>query len=981
MTGASRLYTIPSGANFARELAAGMIARWPHARDPFAIADCLVFLPTRRAVRAVEAAFAARADAPGMLLPRLRALGDLDASAGEADDPSAVAGRELTPPPMAPLERALALMEMVMAWDGRDALAGERPPRDAALALGLAQDLAALFDAAALERMDWDKLADLVPLEIAGHWQKTLDFLKILTVEWPSWLGARGRSDPGRFRDAQLSDLANHWSANPPDHPVLIAGSTGSVKATADVMAAVLKMSKGAVILPGLDLALDTAAWDAAGPDHPQFVMKELLARLGRTRRDVEAWATARGAAARAALWSQVMRPAAASGRWASFAREAKPEAAKMVRGLSVLESANPNAEALNIALILRETLETPDATAALVTPNRNLARRVAAEMRRWGVTVDDSAGRPLSKTPIGAFMSLTMAAVAADFAPVPLLSLLKHPYCAFGATAGRTRARAMDLEMAALRGPRPGSGLAGLRRVLMDHGDLLTFIAELEAAYAPLLEPAPEGRTTPDWVARLRSVAEALTTSGDDDPWADEAGIAAVALFEELSRVGYLHQTLTLSAFARVFDVVMDGRAVRQRGAAGSRIDILGPLEARLQTADVVVLGGLNEPGWPGVAEVDGWVNRPMRRELGLSQPERRIGQSAHDFVEAACAPRVVLSRAMKEEGGPANPSRWLVRLEALLTALGVAEACREARVLDWGAATDRPQTIIPGRRPAPRPPVAARPRELYVTHVEQWVRDPYAHYVRRILRLSPLDPIGMDPSAAERGTFIHAALDRFVRACPQEIPNDAIAQLEAIGLSLADEMALPPGVMAVWWPRFVRIVKWVVEVERGRRGGLAQITTEIEGALRLHDLNFTIKAKADRIETARTGAVTVVDYKTGRPPTKDEIAAGFAPQLPLEAAMILAGAFPAVMASSMPEFQVFHLTGKDDGGKVIAFENGQDLAEKALDGLRRRIRRFDDPQTDYPSRPYVQFRRKEDDYGYIARAAESDLDAEGEA
>lgn len=977
MSGSSRLFTIPSGSNFTKELARGIRARFEDPNNPFALADCLILLPTRRAIRSVERAFAPSRSEPGVLLPRLRALGDWDGGEGEADDPSAWVGRELNPPPMSPMERQLQLMELVLAWHGRKAPAAERKLMDPALALGLAQDLAQLFDAAAAERMSWEKLRDLVPNELAMHWEQTLEFLKLLTEEWPNWLRDHARSDPAQHRDAQMKDLAAYWTVKPPEHPVIVAGSTGSVRATQDLMAAVMNMPRGAVILPGVDLDLDDATWAVLGPDHPQFVMKQLIGQLKLSRGDVEPWTGAAGTPHRAKLISEMMRPAVATGAWRDFVARARDNASHMFDGMTWIESATPNAEALTIATILREALETPDATAALITPNRNLARRVAAQMRRWGVTADDSAGRPLSKTPLGGFLSLTMQAAAEAFAPVPLLALLKHPFCSLGWSPSERPRIVLKLERAALRGPRPAEGLDGVAGALDRGADpkIGDLLKRLSAAFAPVTSGGEKGLAA--WVAAIRSVADDLN-QGDGSIWSDEAGLAAARLFDEIEAIQYLQNAYDFAAAARVLDRLMDGTAVRLRASAGSRIDILGPLEARLQTADVVVLGGLNEPGWPALAKVDGWLSRPMRQDLELSQPERRIGQSAHDFAEAACAPRLVLSRALKEEGGPANPSRWLVRLDALAKAMGIDRKLRDAPYADWADALDWPATFDKIEPPLPKPPVHARPRSLYVTGVEQWVRDPYAHYVRRILNLAPLDPIGQDPSAREKGTFIHRALELFVLRHPRDMPPDAEKILEALGREAAAEQMVPPGVLALWWPRYKKIVTWFAAEERARRPHLSAILTEVKGQAALPDLNFTVLAKADRIEIRRDGGVSILDYKTGQAPTQKELETGLSAQFPLEAWIAKQGGFPDVSPHGVPDFMALRLTGKGDGGKIETYNDIPELVADAIAGLKRRIAKFDDPDTAYPSKVAVKFSRYPDDFDYIARAAESALDGE---
>jgi ATP-dependent helicase/nuclease subunit B len=204
-------------------------------------------------------------------------------------------------------------------------------------------------------------------------------------------------------------------------------------------------------------------------------------------------------------------------------------------------------------------------------------------------------------------------------------------------------------------------------------------------------------------------------------------------------------------------------------RPSAGDpRIHIWGTLEARLQSVDLLILGGLDEGIWPAEARSDAWLSRRMRRDIGLSPPERRIGLAAHDFAQALAQPRVIITRADKRGGAPTVPSRWLQRLATLIGPARMKRLVNDgrhfvrlARQLDQVPQAD----VKPATRPQPKPPVAARPRELSITSIELLIRDPYAVYARRILQLEPLDPIGQRADLRMRGNLIHDALSEFTK------------------------------------------------------------------------------------------------------------------------------------------------------------------------------------------------------------------------
>lgn len=985
---APRLFTIPAGTAFVDALARGLCAQHGAEADPLALARVTVLLPTRRSVRALREAFLRLGEGRPMVLPRIRAIGDVD------EDELLLEGGDLDPeadlalaPAIPPLRRQVRLAQLLLATSRGRAHA----PQDAAQATRLAQELCRLLDQIETERLDFGDIARLVPEMYAEHWQITLDFLSILRAQWPQTLGDGGFSEPAARRNALLEALARRWRERPPSGPVVAAGSTGSIPATADLLDIVARLPQGCVVLPGLDTWLDEAAWQALPPSHPQHGLKRLLDRFGVAREAVALWPACAGAAdrpARALLLSEAMRPAETTEAWRDAALRLAAEAAAATQGLSRIDAPTPREEAGAIALILREALEVPGRRAALVTPDRALARRVATELRRWGVLVDDSAGTPLGETPPGMFLRALAAMAAERFAPVPLLSALKHPLAAGHLPPPAFRARVRLLERAVLRGPRPAAGLDGLRAAVsgLAKGDgrraeLLDWLDGLDAVLRPLAEGlAAPAIAAAELAERHFRAAEWLAAS-DEAPgalrlWAGEVGEAAAefaaALIEALGDLA----PIPGAVYPGLFEALIASEVVRPRHGRHPRLFIWGPLEARLQQVDVVVLGGLNEGTWPRESQMDAWLNRPMRTEFGLPAPEWRIGLSAHDFVQAAAAPCAVLTRARKVDGAPTVPSRWLLRLENLLRGMGAEAALEPERpYLAWFAALDDPGTAPqPATPPRPTPPLAARPRALGVTEIETLIRDPYAIYARHVLKLRPLDPLDAEPGPLERGTVIHRALEGFVRSCPGHLPADAEARLIALGRAHFAALGLPPSLLAFWLPRFVRLASWFVAFEHEQRKAARPLALEVSGRMNIPAPlgPFTLKAKADRIDRTADGRLLILDYKTGKAPSRREIEVGFAPQLPLEALLAAAGGFEAVPAAEVACLAYIELRGGDPPGKIAPFEDVATLVARTQAGVQRLIAAFDDPSTPYLSRPRPQFRRFGGDYDHLARVLE---------
>ena len=968
------VYNIGAGIPFVDVLATGILAKTDD--EAVALAAVTVLLPTRRACRALGEAFLRLSGGRPLLLPKLTPLGDIDeeelAFASWRDTEMSAAGIEAKPA-VSGLKRLLLLTRLILAKDE-----GQTTPDQAAR---LAGELARLLDQVHTERLGFDGLKSLVSDNFAVHWQVTLDFLKVVTESWPAILEREGSVDPATRRDLLFRWQAAAWAKQPPAGPVIAAGSTGSIPATADLLKVVAQMPKGCVVLPGLDRRASPDAWEVLEPSHPQYGLAKLLRHLGVSPGQVKEWpAAVTGAAttARQALISGAMEPAAICGQPTERLDE------NALAGVTHIDCPGPREEAAVIALIMRRALEEETRTAALVTADRGLARRVAAELRRWRVEVDDSAGCPLAQTPPGAFLRLTARMAAENLAPMALLGACKHPLAAAGRSPAFFRAQVRSLEIAVLRGPRPAAGIKGLGSALRskERNKLDDFLKTLDAVATPLAKAMKRKNVPFTDLLRLHvEMAEAMAASDETDGgerlWAGEAGEAAATFVAELNEVGGVLARIEGGQYPALFETLMAGRVVRPRYGRHPRLHIWGLLEARLQQADTLILGGLNEGTWPPEAMANPWMSRPMLKTFGLASPERRVGLAAHDFVQAFCAPNVVLTRAIRVEGTPTVPSRWLLRLQTLFRGLSLGNALKpDLEWLHWVSMLDASEEQGAVPPPAPKPPVAARPRQLSVSRVETWIRDPYAIYAEHILGLRPLDPLDADPGAAERGSVIHKVLERFIAAHPGELPADPLGEMIAIGRKVFEEHLDRPGVRAFWWPKFQRIARWFIDFERGRRAA-RQMTaaTEVKGRLTLAGPagDFTLTARADRIDRLSGGGLAIIDYKTGQTPTAPQVECGLAPQLPLEAAIARDGGFEGVDGEKINQLIYLRLSGGQPAGQVKIL--GLDVAEateKAIRGLRKRIAAFDDPEMPYRSRPVPMFESQYGDYDHLARVKE---------
>ncbi|WP_082545341.1 MULTISPECIES: double-strand break repair protein AddB [unclassified Sphingomonas] len=907
------VFTIPAHRAFADALAAGLVAH--HGPDPIALARTTLLVPNNRAARAISDAFVRRAEG-GLLLPRLVAIGDpeLDERLGGLLDPIGEDAEEPIPPAIDPLER-----QMILARLTGEARAAAGDPIDGGEAIRLAGELGRTLDQLLIEQVPPARLRDLVSLpELSEHWQRSLAMLDTILTRWPAELAARGRIDLAERRNRLLDRVARGWRLRPPPGPVIAAGVSSTTPAVARLLGIVARLPQGMVVLPGLDTVSDDEEWQALGPhepgddgsrpprpleSHPQYALKRLLDRMGVGRAEVEIWRWGGGRDARAVrsrAIANAMAPAAFTDKWHRL-----PPAERRLSGVRAIELANPAEEAQVIAIALREAIETPGRTAALVTPDRVLARRVAAHLARWGIVADDSAGTPLSLTPAGTLLLAVAEAAAEGFAPVPLLALLKHPLVRRGDARGAWLDGVRKLDIA-LRGPRPPAGIDGITRYLRD-GDgharrarapaiawwdeVRPLLEPLEGAFsrsdnpppAPPLEGRGEGNSLQ---ALLAAVREGIATLAGDPAWGGPDGRAAADLIAELEAWAPIGPAAFEPAgLAPTLRLLMDAVAVRPPQGGHPRLSIWGLLEARLQHADLMVLGGLNEGVWPALPSPDPWLAPRIRAELGLGGLETRIGLAAHDFAMALGAPELIVTRARRDARAPTIASRFWLRLEAMTGGI-----TREHRLPNWAAAIDRPADRQFLRRPEPAPPAADRPKVIAVTKLDRLQADPFAFYADAMLQLRPLDAVDADPTPAWRGTAVHAVFEAWMKQDDCD-PDRLVPRAEA----MLRAMAAHPVMQALWEPRLKAALEWVADRMREERAqGRRPIAAELDGTTEI--AGITLKGKVDRIDRLADGTLAIVDYKTGKPPSAAQVEAGYAMQLGLLGLIAARGGFDGV-------------------------------------------------------------------------------------
>ncbi|MBE2190606.1 MAG: double-strand break repair protein AddB [Alphaproteobacteria bacterium] len=963
------LYTIPSGQNFLKKLAQGLLNLEPHTQDRQShLTKMRVLLPTRRAARGLRDAFLELNNHEAILLPRLQPLGDIDAD--ELDLTLSGLGLDSTdiPPAIKSLERQFLLAQQVQRKDSN--LSFDQ-------CLSLAKNLATLIDQVHTESLDFANLPELVPYEdFSNHWQETLVFLEIVTSAWPLILAHRGQIDPAHRRALLMKALTELWAAHPPQTPIIAAGSTGSIPTTANLLTTIANLPQGAVILPGLDLGLDEESWTVIDDTHPQRTMKNLLIAMKKTRADIKLWPSCeQDDPPRRRLIRAIMRPAETFGKTLIDSDSLDD----FHDNITICETANAREQAATIATALREVLNNEQKTACLVTPDRALARRVTTALKRWNIDADDSAGQSLMTTPSGIFISTLMTVLEEDFAPIPLLEFLKHPLFTNPLTAQEFQLAEFERDI--LRGSKPAPGLNGIERRITAQGntEFLDLLKILRASFDTLIQFQSGIHAPLKMLIEITKIIESLA-GGERIFWSQPESNSLSTLLSQLIIEARNLPPMPLNEWAGIIRNLMIQETFRETQPRHPRIVILGQLESRLIQHDVMILAGLNEGMWPSEPAHDPWMSRPMRKKFGLPPAARSIGLSAHDFTEGLNAEKVIITRAIKEDGTETVPARWLQRLSTLITASADTPDWTNTYLIHWTRELDAPTSrYTKPEAPQPCPPRYKRPEKLSATWIEKWMNNPYRVYAHKILRLKRVNPLEDDAIFTDRGTLIHDILESFVQQTPHGLDKNSKDLFMTIAQEKLSEVeALSPH-WHYWWPRMDKIADWFISTETEWRKDALPWRQEIEGFYKIYDnpqtkRSFTLTAKADRIDRLKTGGAAIIDYKTGIPPSNVSICNGLSPQLPLEGLILSKGGFEEqrMEINELAYWKVAHNgETKRLSQKKLPFS---ELIPAAEEGLLNLVLQFEDPTT-----PYIAFPPKgqhiyEDDraYAHLARVGE---------
>jgi ATP-dependent helicase/nuclease subunit B len=863
------LLTVPAGESIAHLSAVHILAR----HTPETLAQAVVFVPNRRSVAVMRDAFAHELDGKATLLPRFIPLADIgDALLGLIGS-AAFEILEAIPVAMPLAQQRYILTQQVAIFERK-----HRPHVSLDYAMTMADALMELQEniARAGVSITRAQLLDLMPKNYAEHWRDAIEFLAILTDVWPSIEQEMGVITATAHELRVMEALATYWAKQPPAYAVYAVGSTASQSVTAQLLKTIAHMPQGAVILPGIDPTMDAGEWEAIAAGHPLFHLKQFLDGFAIPPANVTPLVNAPRS-----IWLEASVPPAFVPKWPV---RILPDH----RSLRLIPCAQPEEEVRVISLLLREALENPAQHVALITPDERLMAQVASHMKRYDITVDRLNAGTLASTQIGSLWAVLLAALMEPERQLPLRSLLHHPL--------------MAIDPALRQGLE--KGWHGLNRSHAGHlprhdANLNAHpnYAALAAFVKQIYKLSSQTMSASGWVNACRSLLEA---------WVEESGQAHDAVEAELAAIAYADGfgAMPIQDFAAL---LTDRLATPWRDAGLNthpRIHLLTPVEARLQRFDCVIFANMVDDLWPGMHQPNPWMNLAASESLGLPDVAERVSLMAHDVLMLGSYGEVFLTYPRRAGGSPTTRSRFIERLLTLLASHRIAEAdITAAHYASWAQMLYASDVYAPEAPATPRPTGAQRPRRLPVTDIEKLVKDPFHIYAKHVLGLRKLDEIDASPEASDFGSLTHKAAEELSRHWDAEKRPATQSELAQMAQHALRELSERPSIDIFWRARLKNGLHYVNHLEAEHRDALTHVACEekIEQSFPLTGNEaITLYGRIDRVETRNTG-ITIIDHKTGQPPSQKEILDGRAPQL-LAYSMLLGDRVEAVQYWALP-------------------------------------------------------------------------------
>jgi ATP-dependent helicase/nuclease subunit B len=904
--------------------------------------EYLIILPNQRLVDDAAKALATKAQRLGreaVILPDIVSLNGLGDALGRSTLLTELGLPEALLPIIPHSRRIQELTRLV-----QDSLHATALPF--AQAFRMASDLASLIDAWAWYELDFNRLQAIAPSHLASHWQQHLNALELISALWPKRLASLGMIEAATHTVQVVQHIVKHYPNSP--HHFVLAGVVHPAPLLHTLAKTIAAHPKGLWVLAGYERSVTQPP-----PHHPAYLQQRMLAHTGIAAADVPDMVahdsvTPTSKARQDSIAAHLHDDDKV---WAALPTTTLAEG---LNNVSLVACPTLEDEARCIALKIRDTVEHPTKTIAVVTPHRGLTQRIRLMLSQWGIVPNTSDGSGLEQSLVGRFLRLLVAVAQDPCDAITLLGLLKHPLCALGGDAAQTRAYAQHLETRLFR-----HKLAPYTLEIIDfhsrdyptqwHG-LKTI---LTLSHAQTLRRILE---------RLQTIA---TETSAGKAWHEADGQAAHQALQDWQAHTY-DQALSLDDVAVLLGDWLQQVSLHTGHGQHPRVFLWGWLESQLQRPDVLIMASLTDGVLPPKPAPSLWLNAAMHNVLGLPSPEAEQGFAAHIYRHNLHAAEVMLTYAQRDGDSPQLPSVWLQRWQAL---------CAVQKYpwhSEWRERAARFYTQSHSPRPEPLPKPASRPHRLSATNLELLVKNPYGYYAKEILGLHKAKEIARAFEAADYGSLVHGLLCDFVRAYPDTIDDSAAAWLFAQAKQRLTTLADSPDITTFRLAQLEAVLQHYLQQERRHRQHYQpwQQEEKAEWDYPLSDSRLTFVAKVDRMDIHRaTQAAHIIDYKTGNAPSKSAVNQHFiAWQLTLAGMMVQAGAFGNA-SHDVDTLHYWPIKLNSTATTITVDDDFWANAQACLDAI---VCHYWQSDTPYLVWPHPDIKATYDDYAHLARRDE---------
>ena len=840
----NKIHNISSSYNFLKSLHSWIINNFQN------LSTIKVILPNRRSCNELKLIFQENNFCG--FLPQIKSLSDIDIEdfSEYLENDEELFMEILNAQKMDPLEAVFFISNQIKKLDIFGKINFEQSCK-------IAIKIQEIFDEIEFEQINLAKLNEINDINLSLHRQVTLEFIKDFYTQTKANLIKNNLYFSSAYQNFIIDKYYEILQNKKPEKTIIIAGSTGSLNCGKKLIKAISQLKNGHVVFNNLEISKFKNLNENIYANDPQFFNILLLKFLEINHNqvnDIKISKHLMSSQFRKEFISELTKINDQIISWQNFINHPNINEIKndIIDNFMLIEANNIIDEAMIIADIIAKNYHKNnhgDYNIAIICNNQQLQKTIEYSLQTLDISYNNTNAINITNNSLILFIINILQLLESDFNSYQLLSIFKHQLFAFV-----DQQLISNFEIKILRQARKYSGLKGII-------DSLKNDQELEIFFNNFLSILPKEKTIDSIILSIEKLAN---KTWDNIISTNDAGDEINLFFKNL-----LHLKYQISN-ASEFEFLCSQISYFQRDQKPNKsIKILSNIEARLLSFDLVILCGLNYGDFPQIID-DNWLGKQISRELGIDRQNKKIGQNAFDFSNYLTNPKVVLSRSIANADKAFIPSPFILKFKTLIQKINIFDF----KIIKNYQENFPLITLQNPEIPSICVPLEYLPNKISITKISQLLNDPYSYYVDKILNINELNSIDYQPSSREFGSFVHKALEVFVENKNNhhkflEIFNNYFVNIEA---------------RYTWYARFEKIFTNFLKFNNNFLSSKNLLEQHVNHIFK----GIKIYGKIDRITIDDFQNFTIIDYKTGLPPSKKSVQNGIELQLTLSALLL---------------------------------------------------------------------------------------------